>query len=239
MTGLSKKALEAKRAQARAGVVDDERRRLIRTAELVRSDAPPAAQGKAPVAVVARNGETVADPFAAEVAPYVTPIARMWETATNNLIDIGRQLNLAKKALNEHGKFMRMCREFLPFSIEVAHQLRTVAEAIDRKRFKEEELPTAYSVAYQICTIPDAAIDRARELGLVRPDVRRSELLAFKSQLRDPKPPRRVRPEREIAELRSEREGLAARIKEIDRRLAELEGGPTIDGTATVLDVGD
>jgi hypothetical protein len=187
------------------------------------------------------GGERQAAILAAEVPEletiddYVREISSVWNLARANLIVIGRYLNKAKAAEDEsripYGEFMKMCREKLPFGYDVAHQLRTVAAAIDGGRFKENELPSAYSIAYQIVTLDEKSERKAREMGLVSPQVRKSAVLAFKKSLR-PQPPW---PTIDRSKLEAEKARLLARLKEIQDLLDG--GGATIDITATVIEV--
>ena len=74
---------------------------------------------------------------------YVEIISSHWGKARKSLIDIGRYLNAARNDPSvPEGEFMKMMKERLPFSWETAHQLRSVAEAIDSGRFREDELPS-------------------------------------------------------------------------------------------------
>jgi hypothetical protein len=165
---------------------------------------------------------------------YVEIIQSYWTKARRSLIDIGRYINAAKHDPSiPGGEFMRMMKERLPFSWETAHQLRSVAEAIDAGRFREEELPSAHTIAYQLVTLDERAEQLAREKGLVHPSVSRSAVIQFKNSLRPQKPIDRRR-------LESERNRLLARLHEIDRLLnsdgAEDGRGLTIKGNATVID---
>lgn len=245
---ISKSTLKRKaeeREHAQAGVVD-ERARTIRTAAPAPVAVPSPIKAARDVATIA-SGEVEADPFRREIQRYLTPIANLWNGARANLIDIGRELNRAKAALG-HGKFEKMCRSYLPFSKQIAHQLRTVAEAIDTGKWAEEVLPPSYSVAYQLVSIDPAALALAKERDLIRPDVTRAALLKFKAdwkRMQEQGP--QSDEEREIAELGEERERLLARLARIDARIDDLrsgrsraaDGGAVIEGTATVLDVAD
>jgi hypothetical protein len=128
-----------------------------------------------------------------------------------------------------------MMKERLPFSWETAHQLRSVAEAIDTGRFREEELPSAHTVAYQLVTLDERAEKLAREKGLVTPNVSRSAIIRFKNSLRPEKMIDRRR-------LEQERDRLRTRLMEIEQLLSDdHDGGKgrgrvTIDGTAKVID---
>ena len=50
----------------------------------------------------------------------------------------------------------------LPFSDKVASQLSCVARAIDGKRLLESEVPSSYSIVYQLTTLTDDELAKAR-----------------------------------------------------------------------------
>ena len=125
------------------------------------------------------------------VDDYVVEIDTLWSRARDDYIRIGRYLNQARKQFG-HGEYMKMCAERLPFGYQVAHQLRSIAEAVDEKRLDKEELPVTYSGAYQLVTLRDEVLKVARARKVVRPDVTRSEILAFKSEMRAPRTPKRA-----------------------------------------------
>jgi hypothetical protein len=194
MTGavkFSKKALQARQAQGGD-----------RFQAVVGEETPPA------------PSEPTPKPAPVTPDQFIDCITEIWTEARNSLIEIGRYLNRAKTIL-PHGVFMSMCRERLPFSWEVAHQLRSVAEAIDGGHFSEAELPSAYSVAYQLVTLTPDQMRLARDKGLVRPDIRRVEILAFKRSLR----PQSSTPLVNRRKLEEERIRLLERLKEIEDQL--------------------
>lgn len=97
--------------------------------------------------------------------------------------------------------------------------MRKVAAAVDAGRFEESELPRNYSVAYQLVTLSEQELRVARERRLFRPDVRRSEVLALKRELR--------------LAGRGEREALLAERERLLERLAEIEAalGPIVEAS--------
>lgn len=151
---------------------------------------------------------------------YVQEISRLWRNAQSTFLTIGRYLVQAADRL-EHGEFQAMVENELPFGYQVAYQLRKVAEAIDGNRFPVEDLPPSYATIYQLTTLSDEQLDLARaELPpLIRPTVKREEVVQFKRRLARLKPPPDVLPAKRIAQLRRRRQSL---IKQRDRILSEL-----------------
>jgi DUF3102 family protein len=149
---------------------------------------------------------------------FVREISNLWRDVQRRVLMIGRYLNRAKTLL-PHGEFHQMIKAELPFSEQVAYQMRQVAAAVDAGRFLEEELPRNYSVAYQLVTLSEREVQIARQRQLFRPDVRRSELLAFKRELRFVQPICSP-PNRD--ELLAERARLLQRLAQIEAMLGPL-----------------
>jgi hypothetical protein len=145
---------------------------------------------------------------------FAQEIRYHWNRSRKEFLSIGRYLNRAKDTL-PHGEFEAMIVSDMPFSVETAYRFRAVAEAIDTGRLTLEMLPGAESVAYQIVTMKPDELERAKAVGLIRPDVTRRQLIDFKQSLRPAKteaaPDRRktlladyARCKAKLAEIRAE-----------------------------------
>lgn len=161
---------------------------------------------------------TVADVELLLKEDFVREISNLWRDVQKRVLMIGRYLNRAKTLL-PHGEFQHMIKAELPFSEQVAYQMRQVAAAVDGGRFLEDELPRNYSVAYQLVTLSEREIQIARQRQLFRPDVRRSELLALKRELRSVQ---EISPPLNREELLAERARLLQRLAEIEATLGPL-----------------
>ena len=161
---------------------------------------------------------TVADVDLRVKEDFIREVSNLWRDVQRRVLMIGRYLNRAKTML-PHGEFQYMIKAELPFSEQVAYQMRQVAAAVDAGRFLEEELPQNYSVAYQLVTLSEREVQIARQRRLFRPNVRRSELLAFKRELRPIQP---ASSSRDREELVAERNGLLQRLAELDALLGPL-----------------
>jgi hypothetical protein len=174
---------------------------------------------------------TIADVDLRIKEDFVREISNLWRDVQRRVLMIGRYLNRAKTLL-AHGEFQQMIKMELPFSEQVAYQMRQVAAAVDAGRFLEEELPRNYSVAYQLVTLSEREVQIARQRQLFRPDVRRSELLAFKRELRLVQP---ISPSQNRDELLAERARLLQRLAEIEVMLGlTLENNDSGDIIAPV-----
>ena len=159
-------------------------------------------------------------------AEVVHEVTKLWREAQEKFLAIGRYLLRAKERFA--GEYERVILPQLPFGRQVAFQLRTVAAAVDRGKIEEEDLPRSYSTAYSLVTLETEHLQLARSRNLVRPDVARSEIEAFRRELLQSSASRRLAAlARERQRVVRELERLRTRIEEIDLELCKLEGaGP-------------
>jgi hypothetical protein len=159
---------------------------------------------------------------------FIEEIQRLWGDAQKRFLAIGRYLNAAKTKL-PHGEFELMIARELPFSRQTAFYLRTAAAAIDEGRLTEEEVPNSYATLYQLATLDDAYLALARQRNLVRSDVTREEVLAFKRSLRKGgEANRQVALQRRRAQILVDLQRLKAELDEIEHEM----GVVAIDGMA-------
>lgn len=147
---------------------------------------------------------------------YAEELTRLWREAQDRFVAIGEYLTHAKETL-PHGEYERMVASDLPFGRAVAHTLRTVAMAVREGRLAKPELPRSYTTAYFLATLEPNHLALARERGLVRHDVSRSIIDAFRRELR------RAPADDVYLELRRERSRLRTQLSNIQARLAEIE----------------
>jgi hypothetical protein len=161
---------------------------------------------------------------------YVHELTRLWREAQDRFVAIGEYLIHAKETL-PHGEYEKMVASDLPFGRAVAHTLRTVAVAVQDGRLGKVELPRSYTTAYFLATLEPHNLALARERGLVRQDVPRSTIEAFRRELRSPEKdgPGRSTLMKERARLHLQLEAIEARLKEIDRVLGP-DGRQVIEG---------
>ena len=182
---------------------------------------------------------------------FVLEIGRLWADAEKKFLQIGRYLNQAKEKL-AHGEWTTMVKRDLPFGVAMAHRLRAVATAIDSGRLPpSDQLPKSSSTIYLIATLDDNQLKLAGDRHLIRPDVRREEIEAFKAELkaagRDPNSEKerlrrarrllteRLRIERELAALAAD---LGDELDNLEQAIrAEMEAEDrTIDGQAVEVE---
>jgi hypothetical protein len=86
---------------------------------------------------------------------------------------------------------------------------------VDEGKLPEPQLPGAYSVAYQLAILTENELLLARERNLIRPNVRRSEVLTFR---------REIMGQTAIhGDLRQELRKLKGRQQSLQRELAEIQ----------------
>jgi hypothetical protein len=157
---------------------------------------------------------------------FIREITNLWRQTKARFLLIGRYLIAAKERW-PHGEYERNIQERLPFGPEVARQIKAVAEAVYLKgRLQEEELPSSYSIAYHLTTLSPEQLSAARSQSLLREDLKRREIIAFKKatdingQVID------ATHYNHIEALHEERRRLLARLDEIEREIAAAADSP-------------
>jgi hypothetical protein len=173
-------------------------------------------------------------------AKAVEEITSLWKQAQEKFLAIGRYLIRTKEKFPK--AFEREVVAQLPFGYNVAHQLMSVAKAVDSGILKPNELPRTYSVAYHLTTLDNAQLLEARRTGLVGPDVSRRAIIEFKKSIDRRKLEalgRRAMLERERADLhmkltklQQQAQVLGAQLKEIENSLALTSNAFLIEGEA-------
>jgi hypothetical protein len=151
---------------------------------------------------------------------FVIEISRLWGDAQNTFLTIGRYLVQAAGRL-KHGEYQAMVENELPFGYTVSYQLRRVAEAIDSGRLPGADLPPNYSTIYQLTTLNDEQLQLAQSHvpTLIRPTVKREDIVQFKRGLAKAKPPAVPR----TGQLEKRRKTLLAQIEKLQANLADIE----------------
>ena len=116
---------------------------------------------------------------------YVDAIGRLWGRAQTAFLDIGRLLIRAKERL-PHGEYTAAVEDRLPFASRTAYQLREAArwalEMDRRQTITLDRLPGSYSTIYLLSTLDPSTLEQLEAEGMVRPELRRAELIAWRKQ---------------------------------------------------------
>lgn len=154
----------------------------------------------------------------------VEEITSLWRQAQEKFLAIGRYLLRTKDKFPK--AFEREVIARLPFGYNVAHQLMSVARAVDSGVLKPSELPRTYSVAYHLTTLSNAQLLEARRNGLVSPDVSRRAIIEFKRAIdrqRFEALGKRALLERERDELTGKLDKLHQQANTITAQLEDIE----------------
>src|SRR5687768_12703546 len=163
------------------------------------------------------------------VDEFTSEIERLWSEAQERFLEIGRYLLEAKERL-PHGEFGPMIDARLPFGARVAQKLMQVAQAVEDRMFPPELLPSSYNTVYELVTLKSYERDLALKENIVRPNVRRGDVIDFKRRIRaKPAMPvaEREALRRRLARLTTQRKRLDDEITGITARL-----GDTLDDGA-------
>lgn len=158
---------------------------------------PPAPQVVAPSQALTIPGHTMI--VAQEVLPpgdepitvgdYADRIGALYSQAEQSYVEIGRLLAKAKERL-PYGERSQLV-DRLPFSSRTAYMLIQAANAIDAGLIDRKRAPRSWANVYLLATFGDEEREKAEEAGIIRPDVKRAEILAFRRRLNprnDPQP---------------------------------------------------
>lgn len=158
-------------------------------------------------------------------------IAEENTTMLGAAINMGRALLEARAQLTE-GEFRRGLRAsrkvWHGWSASNISKLMAVAAFYDRHRFPQQQVPQSYTTLYEFAALSDDHFQRTVEIGLFRPDVKRTDIQAFKHKLAE----RTVDLSRKVGEVcpyEEEAERLEQRLRHLDgeadkvrRRLKEV-----------------
>jgi hypothetical protein len=173
-----------------------------------------------------------APPELKTIDDYVLVINVEWREAQDRFLKIGELLDRAEKALPE-SDYITLCNR-LPFGKSTRSQLLSAFRCVQSGRIPADMVSAGYSTLYQVSQLTDDEIKQASESGLMRADVKRTELLEFRKRLRGsnaqtPPPktankaasPTQTEPGHDIPSLKARRDALLKELAEIERQLLE------------------
>ncbi len=159
---------------------------------------------------------------------FVSEISRLWSRAQGAFLDIGKLLIRAKETL-PHGEYTAAVEAQLPFSGRTAYQLREAArwalEMDRRQSIPLARLPGSYSTIYLLSTFDPPTLQEAEARGLIRPELRRAELVAWRRGRGGDGGVRRAELEARRQKLRREKERLEDELRRIEAALSAEETG--------------
>ncbi|HYD31311.1 MAG TPA: hypothetical protein VEB64_10715, partial [Azospirillaceae bacterium] len=144
-------------------------------------------------------------------------IKSLWADAQQRLLDIGELLDWAERQFKAGGQFIAWIDASLPFKRGAAYQILKAARALRSGIVPHEVAPAGYTAVYLASTLTPEERQLALDKGVIRPDMRRQDLVAFKRSLR-------ALPQAtdERATLEAEEKRLLAKLAEVRARIAAL-----------------
>ena len=178
-----------------------------------------------------------APPELKTIDDYIIVINVEWRQAQDRFLKIGELIDHAERSLPQTD-YITLC-DRLPFGKSTRSQLLSAFRCIQSGRIPADMVSAGYSTLYQVSQLSDDEIKQASESGLMRADVKRTELLEFRKRLRSSNlqtpPPKSANkaastaqtdPGHDIASLKARRDALLKELAEIERQL--LEAGITV-----------
>ncbi|MBY0332199.1 MAG: DUF3102 domain-containing protein [Acetobacteraceae bacterium] len=150
---------------------------------------------------------------------FVSEISRLWSRAQGAFLEIGRLLIRAKEML-PHGEYVAAVEGELPFSARTAYQLREAARWAVGGRVPLDQLPPSYSTIYLLSTLEPPILEEAERDGLIRPELKRAELIEWRRRragLSDGRAEKQARLER----LRREHARIEEEMRQLETELSK------------------
>ncbi|TIP00379.1 MAG: DUF3102 domain-containing protein [Mesorhizobium sp.] len=107
---------------------------------------------------------------------YVIKINSCWRKSAESIIEVGRLLNELKKKV-DHGKWINIVVQRLPFGLRVAQRLMMIASnPVLSNATHVSHLPPSYGTLYALTDIPDRELEEYIKTGLIFPGMQRWEV---------------------------------------------------------------
>ncbi|MDW7554560.1 hypothetical protein D9623_28665 (plasmid) [Azospirillum brasilense] len=152
------------------------------------------------------------------VDEFINRISELWEDAQQRFLRIGELLSIAETRLSEEDRAALYEGLNRRFGKSARSQLMSAYRAIRDNVVPVEVAAAGYGTVYMLARLSDDERRQAAERGLLRSDVRQSEVRQFWKALRGPAPSNATR----RAELEARRAKLLLDIQKIDDELAGL-----------------
>jgi hypothetical protein len=142
-------------------------------------------------------------------------VRREWLRARESFLSIGRALADAEQQLSEpeFKRLLERSQEVLGVSRSVIAMIRGATAAVIDGRIPEPDCPPAYSIAYQLATLPPEALEVAKKRRLVRVDVSRTEVIQFKAEVSQRRTAEARVNSMSVADMRREERALTAKLR--------------------------
>jgi hypothetical protein len=153
-----------------------------------------------------------------------------WRRASQSFVSIAKSMVELENMLSpeENRRLRRSTDRIFPFSDAVASKFRKIGRAVISGTIDETLVPGSYTVAYQIAVMDAPTLENAKSRNLVRPDVTREEIVAFRKEVSekqgfDHQSGSGARPQQERKDLLRQRAKLTKELDRVNARIAELD----------------
>jgi hypothetical protein len=107
-------------------------------------------------------------------------ITNAWREQLPSIFETGNLLEAAKCEL-PHGEFLKMVKERLPFSRQVAHRLMVIADSDNLRNVDvHPHLPVAWTILYQLTKLTEEQFDKGIKSGAIHPAMATKEARALR-----------------------------------------------------------
>lgn len=112
------------------------------------------------------------------------------------ILKLGLTLTAAKKALPQHGEFLKMIKSDQPFTASTAQKLMKIsADPKLANAARARLLPAAWGTLYELTRLPESTFEKAATAGRIHPKMTRDDatrLVTVGVTYDEPKPPRTI-----------------------------------------------
>jgi hypothetical protein len=128
-------------------------------------------------------------------AQWAEEINAAYGRVVGSYLELGRILNAAKDALDQHGAWESTVAAHLPFDITTAQRLMKIArdERI-AKAARGQLLPDSWRIAYELTMLPSPAFETAVTAGDIHPRMTRAHAITLVREAVPPKEKRKKKP---------------------------------------------
>jgi hypothetical protein len=191
----------------------------------------------------------------ADAQAWADAINTHHEQAVEAIVATGRALVAAKKALKQHGGWLRLfgggplaVARPVRFSLGTAERLMKIAQHPELSKSAHAPiLPPSWYTLYELTKLPDRLVAKALADGRIHPDMERADVRALegkgnaqskkqpkqpggKDQTKDGPPDELQRLRRQVVELATQNARLATQVRELEAAAARAAPPRTLAG---------
>ncbi|MEK4034039.1 DUF3102 domain-containing protein [Methylocystis sp. IM3] len=109
-------------------------------------------------------------------------ITAAWQKSVASILETGHNLIQAKQEL-EHGEWLKMIKDELPFGEDTAERLMKVARnPVLSNSDHGRNLPASYQTLYELAKLPDDLLEKKIESGEITPRTERKDVVSMRGE---------------------------------------------------------